>query len=193
MQKILTVFITLVFIINVNLDAQKMPTRLFKKNQADMYVTVGLLPTFLADGVKQKLLPLNIGADFMIGDNFSIGGTFGHSISETGEKDFFGDESGQLENSYYEFALKTGLHITRYDNISIYSGFILSYHLSNIKATKGDLEAISYHTGIKSSQGKIIPGGYMGFKYALKKKLIIMAELGYGVSILRFGVGYRIK
>lgn len=193
MKNILTSIVAIIFLSSVNLDAQKLPTRLFKKGQADLYTTVGLVPTFLADGAKQNLIPLNIGADFMVGDNFSIGGTFGHSISETAYKQFQGGENGQLKNSYYEFALKTGLHITKNDNMSIYGGFMLSYHLSNIKATQGNLKKIAHHTGIQETQSKVIPGGYMGFKYAVKKKVTVMAEIGYGVSIFRVGVGYRIK
>jgi len=193
MKSFVSTIVAIIFLSTVNLHAQKLPTRLIKKGQADMYMTVGLLPTFLADGAKQTLLPLNIGADFMVGDNFSVGGTFGHSISETGNKQFQGGENGNLKNSYYEFALKTGLHVTKHDNMSIYGGFILSYHLSNVKATEGDLKKIAYHTGIQSNTSKVIPGGYMGFKYAVSKKMTVMAELGYGVSILRVGAGYRIK
>lgn len=194
MKTLLSTIAAIIFLSTVNVQAQQnLPTRLIKKGQADMYMTVGLLPTFLADGAKQTLLPLNIGADFMVGDNFSIGGTFGHSISETGNKEFQGGENGNLKNSYYEFAVKTGLHVTKHDNMSIYGGFILSYHLSNVKATEGDLKKIAYHTGIESNSSKVIPGGYMGFKYAIAKKWTVMAELGYGVSILRIGAGYRIK
>lgn len=193
-MKALSIFIvTLICMSSINLHAQKLPTRLFKKGQTDVYMTVGLVPTFLADGAQQKLIPLNIGADFMVGDNFSIGGTFGHSISETGSKEFIGDERGNLKNSYYEFALKTGLHVTKHDNMSIYGGLSLSYHLSHIQAVEGDLKKIAYHTGIQSTSSKLIPGGYMGFKYAIKKKITLMAEVGYGVSIFRMGVGYRIK
>ena len=187
------VAIAIISLSSITADAQQLPTRLFKKDQADLYLTVGLVPTFLADGAKQTLLPLNIGADFMVGDNFSIGGTFGHSISETGNREFQGGENGSLKNSFYEFALKTGLHITKHDNMSIYGGLQLSYHYSNIKATQGDFDKIAFHTGIKENQSKVIPGGYVGFKYALKEKMTLMAEVGYGVSIVRMGVGYRIK
>lgn len=193
MKNILMLTFTIICLCTISLHAQKQPTRLFKKGQADGYLTVGLVSTFFADHSKQKLLPLNIGADFMVGDNFSIGGTFGHSISETANVEFSGGEHGQLRNRYYEFAIKTGLHITKFDNMSIYGGFMLSYHLSNMQAIQGDLKKISYHSGIKSTQSKLMPGGYMGFKYAVKKKMTLMAEVGYGVSIVRMGVGYRFK
>jgi len=193
MKKSFSLIIVLFFISNLFAQTGKRPNRLFKKNQADIYVSVGVLPTFLADNATQKILPLNIGADFMVGENFSIGGMAGYSIAETGMKEFAGGENGNIRNNYFEATLKLGLHVTKNDNMSIYGGFLLSYHRSDIKVMEGDLEKINSHTNIKTSQQKILPGGYVGYKYALSKKITGMAEVGYGVSIFRVGVGYRIK
>ena len=177
-----------------NIDAQqKTPNRLFKKNQADVFLTVGLLPTYLANGSSQVLPGINVGGDYMVGDNFSLGASFGHSIAETSEKEFLGGENGQLRNRYYEFTLRTILHITKHDNMSIYGGFLMSYHHSKIEAISGDLAKISYHTGIQENNGKFLPGGFVGFKYAINNNFTLMSELGYGVSILKVGAGYRLK
>ena len=192
MKNLFSLIIATFFVTNLFAQVEA-PNRIFKKDQADLYVTVGLLPTFLADGAKQRVLPFNVGADFMVGDHFSIGGAFGYSESETGNTRFIGGENGNLRNKYMEATLKMGLHITRNDNMSIYGGFSLSYHHSNINATEGNMEKISFHTGIKSNQHKVLPGGYVGFKYAFSNKLTAMSEVGYGVSLVRLGVGYRLK
>lgn len=192
MKKSFSLIIALLLISGLFAQVPKRPNRIFKKGQGDVYATFGLIPTFFADNAAQKLPPINVGADFMLSDHFSLGGMVGYSISETGMKEFSGGENGNLRNNYLEVALKMGLHITRIDNMSIYGGFLLSYHRSDVNATEGDLKQIGYHSGIQSNQQKIIPGGYVGYKYAFTKNFTAMAELGYGVSIFRIGVGYRL-
>ena len=60
--------------------------------------------------------------------------------------------------------------------------------------TPEEMEQIAYHKGIEEKETSLIPGGYIGFKYAISPKLILQSELGFSsVSIFKVGIGYRLK
>ena len=132
-----------------NAYGQQNLNRLFKKNQTDVYLSLGLIPTFLADDSRQILPPLSLGIDHMVGDNFSLGASIGHSRTRSQEEVLFDGLTSQYQNNYYEFTIKAGLHNTNFDNMSIYGGFLLSYHLSNVEILQGDADLLKKHKNLK--------------------------------------------
>ena len=170
------------------------PNRIFKKGQMDVNFQLGLAPTFLADKGKSIVPPLLVGVDYMFSDNFSLGLSFGHSATNT-KKELISDGIlGHWNNKTFEATLKTGFHVTKFDDMSIYGGFLLNYNVAKVTASHPEeMAEIAHHKGIEPTETSVIPGGYIGFKYAVTRKLTLNSELGFsGLSIFKVGVGYRL-
>lgn len=192
---ITTIFAAIFFLSSVTVFAQyEKPNRIFKKGQFDVTTSIGLAPTFLADGGKSVVPPLMIGADYMFTDNFSLGLSMGHSVTNTKQELFSDGLIGHWNNKTFEATLKTGFHVTKFDNMSIYGGFLLNYNVALITPSDPDMDVVAHHKGINDKESAIIPGGYIGFKYAVAPKVTLNSELGFsGLSIFKIGVGYRLK
>jgi hypothetical protein len=172
----------------------KKPNRIFKKGQFDIHASLGLAPTFLADKGKSIVPPMILGADYMVADQFSLGLSVGHSVTQTQEELVSDGIFGSWRNETYEATLRSGVHVTRFDNISIYGGFLLNYNVAYVEGSHPEMEEMAVHKGIKPKSVSLIPGGYVGFKYAISQKITLGSELGFsGISLFRVGVGFRIK
>ncbi len=196
MKKILlsSVLMALFCMISISSEAQvKKPNRIFKQGQFDVYSSIGLAPTFLADKGKSIVPPIILGADYMVSDNFSLGLSLGHSVTQTKQELFSDGLFGTWRNSTFEASAKAGLHVTRFDNMSIYGGFTLNYNLARITASHEEMDEIAHHRGILPERSTFVPGGYIGFKYAVSPKVTLNSELGFsGISIFRVGAGFRL-
>ncbi|RMF24827.1 MAG: porin family protein [Bacteroidetes bacterium] len=176
----------------LSLEAQKQysfPNRLIQKGQVDIFATVGWVPTFMADKGRQLLPPINVGMDYMVSPNLSVGAAFGYSLTRSASIELADNSHGTWQTSYYEFGVRTGLHLTRWDNFDLYGGLALSYHLSNVEASNEALLEMGKKRGVRGSSGKFIPAGFLGVRYAFSDRWTLMAEMGYGVSLFRTGVG----
>ncbi len=171
----------------------KKPNRIFKDKQMDLQFSLGLAPTFLTDGGKQSVPPLSLSGEMMFNDFLSAGLSFAHSATFSKEEIVADGRLARWKNNYFEAGARFAAHVTRFDNMDIYGGFSVAYCHSLVKATQDGMEEMSRHMGIKPSSGKIVPGGILGFRYAISKKIVLMSEVGAGVSLFKLGVGYRVK
>jgi hypothetical protein len=192
---ILNLMIMVFCLVTTTVFAQyKKPNRIFKKGQFDIHANIGLAPSFLADRGKSIVPPMIVGADYLIGNQFSLGLSFGHSVTQTRKKLISDGLFGRWRNRSYEMTIKTGIHITRFENISIHGGFAINYYVALIEGSHPDMEKIAYHKRIQPKEISIFPNGFLGLKYAISPKLTLIGELGFsGISIFKIGVGYRVK
>ncbi len=194
MKKIINCIIFLSFIVfsSFTASAQNGYPRVFKQGQKDAFIGVGLIPTYLMDGGKIIMPPLTTGGDIMIADNFSLGGQFGYSVSET-QRDFQSSEkTKQYRNSFSFFGIRGAAHCTKWDNLDIYGGFNLGYNLTKINVINGEFGDEERHKGIKPKSGKVTYSGFIGVRYSCCNKIGIFGEIGYGASILMIGTTYRL-
>lgn len=178
--------------------SQNNPTRLFAANQMDVLVYAGALPTYVADKATVKVPPISAGLSYMVSPIFGVDFMIGHSISES-PKHFFTDQAyATWTNALYFAAIRPAIHFTKRDNIDIYGGMSLGVHYTHISGNPGGqlsklrLSEYENHLGIQSSW-KPAFSGFLGARYALTGDLTINSEIGFNVSILSIGLGYRIK
>lgn len=174
------------------------PTRMFTANQWDALVFVGALPTYVADKATVEVPPVSTGLSYMLSQNFGFDFLFGHSISKS-SKHFFTDQAyATWTNALYFAAIRPAIHFTKKENIDIYGGMSMGVHYSKMSGNPGgdlsELRLSEYenHLGIHSSW-KPAFSGFLGARYALSPKLTINSEIGFNVSILSIGLGYRLK
>lgn len=178
--------------------SQNNATRIFAANQWDAVVFVGALPTYVADKTEVQVPPVSVGLSYMASPVFGVDFLFGHSISES-PRHFFTDQAyANWTNALYFAAIRPAIHFTKRDNIDIYGGMSMGVHYSKMTGNPGgDLSALRLseyenHLGIKSSW-KPAFSGFLGARYALTPNLTINSEIGFNVSILSIGLGYRLK
>lgn len=195
MRNLILAFICISFFPFIsNAQQYSRPNRVFGNKQADIKMGVGLLPTYIADGAKTVFLPVTVGAEYFVADNISLGANMGYTACES-KPEINNEELTQpLTNNTIHFDARIAFHCTRVRDFDFYGGFALGYEWVRVKAESEALqEELAYHHGIHERTGNMLYTGFVGMRYAPSKKYTLFSELGYGISILKVGVGYRIK
>lgn len=172
----------------------KHPNRLFKKGETDLFLQIGVVPTYLMDKSKIVLPPIGLRSERRIGRNYSLGLEAAHSKSQ--KTDYFKplEEVREYANTSYFFGLRNAVHCDcrSLDDIDIYGGVTLGYSLTLIEVLNGEFGPPEWHRNIRPRRGSITYAAFMGVRYACGPWLSLSAELGFGVSILQLGVGIKI-
>lgn len=168
------------------------PERDFKKGRTDISFLAGVLPTFLMDGAKINLPPTSVGFDAMLGNNYSIGIQMGLSSSTTRNESVF-EEGRRYRNDFYFVGIRNAVHCDcQMDKLDLYGGAMLGYNLSLISVENGSFGELENHLGIEQKEGKVTYSAFLGVRYSCSKKLTLVGEFGYGISIIQLGFGYQI-
>ncbi|MCP3930994.1 MAG: porin family protein [Bacteroidetes bacterium] len=187
--RIILLALSISFVFQLSSQAQN---RIFKKGQMDASISIGLVPTFFADKGKMMLPPLSVGADYRIARKFSLGMYAGKSITESARKVFHDSMIAQWKNNFTTLGLRGTVHFTERENLDIYGGFLLIYNHSNIEIMEGKEEILAKHLGIKPTSSTLAYSGFVGTRYALNKELSVFGEIGYGVSLAKVGISFRL-
>ena len=179
--------------LTIQLQAQySKPNRVFESGQADFQASVGLVPTFFKDEGKAVVIPLSAAVDYYLTPNFTLGLQAGYSVTDGAEEIFTDGLIGQWRNTYSEIGLRIGAHLTKVQNWDFYGGLVVGATHTKVEALKPGLEDIELHKGIKPSNLNLLYSAFLGTKYALNKNWTVFSELGFGVSLVRIGVGHRL-
>ncbi|MCB9276773.1 MAG: hypothetical protein H6564_22255 [Lewinellaceae bacterium] len=188
-----TLALTLLLTVPFFLHAQySKPARAFGAGQVDLQAAVGLFPTYLADRPESVLPPLQLGVRWLVSKNFSLGAVGGYSTSRSKEMSLFDSIRGRWENTTYFLGLQNGFHYTQIEDWGLYGGFCLLYQYAMVSSNDPDFEKAMRHTGIQESSGKMALTAYIGTRFALSAHASVFTELGYGISLLKVGVGYKL-
>ncbi|MCB0551703.1 MAG: hypothetical protein KDD19_29320 [Phaeodactylibacter sp.] len=188
-----TLFFTLLLSAPVLLNAQySKPARIFGKGQVDIQAAVGLFPTYMADRPEAVMPPLQLGLRWMAGRHFSVGIFGSYSTSTSREKVLFDNIRGRWDNTTYFLGLENGFHYTSIDNWDLYGGLCLLYQHALVNSDNPEFEKAMAHAGILHSSGKMALTAFVGSRFALSAHTNVFMELGYGVSLLKVGVGYKL-
>lgn len=165
---------------------------LHAQGKLDVNFGVGALPTFAKDKGKVLVVPLTMNATYKLTNKFSLGVYAGHSATETNRELFNDGVLSQWQNHFTTVGIRAAAHSSNQYNWEIYGGMTVSYNYSRIKMMEGDLDQMAKHMGIKSHSGKVAASAFLGTRYAVTDKLGMYGEVGFGISILTFGVSLRL-
>lgn len=170
------------------------PNRLFKQGETDLFLQIGIVPTYLMDKSKIVLPPIGLRSERLISHNYSIGLEVAHSKSQ--KSDYFKpfEEVREYANTSYFFGLRNAVHCDcrSVDNVDLYGGVTLGYSLTLIEVLNDEFGPPEWHRDIRPRRGSFTYAAFMGVRYACGPWLSMSAEIGYGVSILQLGVGIKI-
>lgn len=168
------------------------PTRVFGKGQLDIQAGVGIFPTYIADKPEPVVLPLQLSLRWMATDLLSFNAFAGYSTCRSREEVMFDNTRGRWYNETWFLGVENGFHYTKIDDWDLYGGLSLLYQHVRLETDSPDLIRAMVHSGIQPQRGKMALTAYIGSRFALSARTNIFAELGYGVSLLKVGVGYRV-
>lgn len=192
MKKVFLLSLATTFL-TIQLQAQdKAPARIYEAGQADVQLGVGLVSTFFNDDSKTILLPLSFSADYLISQGFSLGLQFGHSVTDGPEEVFSDGLVGQWRNSYTEVGLRIAGHYNKMRNLDLYGGLCIGASHSAVEALNPGLESVEIHKGIEPSSWNLLYAAFLGSRYSLTARWSAFAEVGFGVSLVKVGVGYKL-
>lgn len=163
--------------------------RIFDKGQWDIQGGVGLFPTYVADRVENIILPASLTARWMTSKNVSLGIFTGYSLSRSRRPNAL---CGSWYNHTYFLGLQTGFHYTKIDNWDLFGGFSLAYQHIQLKPASPDGLQIRRLCGIQPQSGKMVLTAFIEIRFAFTPRYTVFANLGYGISILQFGIGYKL-
>ncbi len=163
----------------------------------DANLYVGALPTFIMDKAEVEVPPISVGATYLFSDHFGMDFIAGKSVSQS-SRHYLDDQAYATWRNSLTFAgVRPGVHFTNIDNLDIYGGMAMGVHISKIEGlphgglSKARVNDMMGHLGIKN---KVSPAfsGFLGARYAISTKLVVSGEIGFNVSLLSLGIGYRL-
>lgn len=169
------------------------PHRQFRPGDTELMLGFGLLPTFVKDRTRQELPPVSLGLAYRIARNYSLTVEVSHSVA-TSERPDLTAEGRQYRNSAYYFSVRNAVHCNcdRIPEWDIYGGMAFTYFLTRLEVVDGTFGQLEKRYGIRSRRDQFTYSGFLGARYACSARLSFLGEVGYGISILRLGVGYKL-
>lgn len=165
----------------------------FKQGRIDAQLGIGLTPTFIGDGGTATVPPVSLSIDWIVGKRFSIGAYGAHSVTESREDIFVDGLRGQWRNRHSEAGVRLGLHFMENEKWDFYGGLNLGVRHSKVEDMLDGMDQLNIYKGIEPDNSRFAYGGFVGARYAFKESLTAFAEAGTGVSLVKIGVGYRLK
>ena len=175
--------------------AQKHQQCPFAKGATDLFLQIGVVPTYLMDGARIILPPIGLRTEHRFGRQYSLGLDVAHSVSQ---KSTFYEVPSEIireyENTTYFIGIRNVAHCDcrRLENIDLYGGFTLGYTLTYIEILNGEFGPWEWHRDIRPRRGAFTYSGFLGIRYACGPWLSLSGEIGFGVSLVQLGVGIKI-
>jgi hypothetical protein len=159
----------------------------------DLNLGIGVLPTFVKDHGKAKVLPLSLTADYKFTRNFSLGIGASYSLTESGLQQFRDGTSAQWRNSFSAVTLRAAAHSSLLNGcFNIYGGLNAGYTNSNIEMIQGEEKKVTAERGIGRTGSNFLYTAFLGGRYCIGKKAGLFGEIGFGVSIATVGLSVRL-
>ncbi|HMQ89981.1 MAG TPA: hypothetical protein PKB07_20420 [Flavilitoribacter sp.] len=167
------------------------PARIFRHNQADIWMGYGMFPTYSKDATRISVPPVSLGADWMLSDQFSLGASAGYSLYQI-EKLWKGDSTIRHYATHtLQIMGRAAAHYTRTDILDIFGGLQVGVQHVRIRSDEGPFSEIEALHGMKPNRLRLIYGAYLGVRFAVGRKSTILAEFGTGVSFAQVGYGVK--
>lgn len=181
---ILTAFIISTF---TTINAQQL-------NEENSMINIGVgLSSYFASGTgySTTLPPVEGSYEYMITENISIGGFVGVFSSEYGTNfDLAYNFSSKF--SYIHAGGLGNYHFVNDDKFNAYVGARLGYVNVSTSSDSNDNELDDLLNDLDYTASGLLYGIQLGGRYFISEKIAINAELGYGISVLKVGVTFKI-
>ncbi|MBV6655263.1 MAG: outer membrane beta-barrel protein [Mameliella sp.] len=163
------------------------------KPHVDVNLGIGILPTFVKDHGKAKMLPLSLTADYKFTKNFSLGLAASHSVTESGVYQFRDGTTAQWRNNFSTVTIRAAAHSSLLNDCwNIYGGLNAGYTNSNIEMMKGEEQKVKSERGIGRTGSNFLYTAFLGSRYCLGEKVGLFGEVGFGVSLATVGISVRL-
>lgn len=152
--------------------------------QGELNLGIGLLPTYLGTS-NSKIPPLMASYDHPFQENITIGGYIGYSTAEFVQSSVFLNYS--IDYSYVLIGARGTYHFEiSNEKIDPYIGLHLGYNV--VSTSINGCDDPIFCDALDVSASSIGYAGLLGAKYQMSENLKLFGEVGYGVSILSFGI-----
>ena len=163
----------------------------FKKGDVELSLGVGILPTFISQNAKLRVLPVSFMLNYRIKQFVSVGAYAGFSSTNGYDVENIFDEKPTgapvLRNDFYIVGGRVEGHFNR-EHTDFYGGAMLSYNYSNITTDLKPGDKMPENIEIEKDNGGFKYSGYIGLKYMMTKHLGVFGEIGYGASLINLGL-----
>jgi hypothetical protein len=184
-----SVLATLFFMNNTN--AQSKPV--MGKGNTDFTLGIGVMSSsaFL-DDARTIMPPLTLQVRRHIGENFSLGLSYSQSNYQSQPIIVSDGLAQKVTNRSQQLGLKGAFHYNKLEHVDFYGGFLLALNHSKFSVDYGDFDYLEKHKNIQQQADKVTYTGFVGAEYVFSNRMAAFSEVGFGASILTFGVGYRL-
>jgi hypothetical protein len=162
---------------------------------------VGVVPTFFKDGGSMNVPPVSLNLAFKATEKFSISAFSAYSSSTSPQIKYNDGSANIFNNQMLVVGIRPAVHFVNLDKWDVYGGFSLAYNIPivNVDNTpadepiygdnKQDTPTPSFY---REAQNNFTYTGFVGATYFVKNNVGIFGEVGYGISLLNFGVTYKL-
>ena len=176
-----------------NLSAQDYQ---IKPGQLQVQASVGLVPTLAADATATLVPPVTLNAEVFLSPNFALGLSGSYS-RYSGE--YINQNAGiveQYETTTTMIGLRTAVHSNDLNNWRVYGGFTIGASIPNVEkeviALPGEqTRDDELPTFSRPQSSSLLFSGFVGTRRTLNARLSVFGELGFGISLVNVGAGYK--
>lgn len=131
--------------------------------------------------------PIHVSFEHGLKDKIGIGGLVGYTAStQTFNVPFFGEY--KFKYSYIIVGARGTYHFINDEKMDIYAGAMLGYNIASA-SYDGPTNAF---TPKPVAAGGVAFGAFGGIRYKFNDKLMAFGELGYNISWISVGLGFKI-
>lgn len=160
------------------------------KGETTFQIGVGLVPTYFMDGSGAVVPPIQAAIDYKFLNFLSAGAFVGYSSYEGAIKENFDGALYQTNTKTLMGGVRLGAHATKIKNWDIYGGVQVGYAKPNVEQVVHEAGESRLPT-FKVKQGTVY-SGYLGAAGYITKNIGFYGEAGFGISLLKAGIIYKL-
>jgi len=152
---------------------------------------LGLGSSYSVSGFKTTIPPIEASYEVMIKEKISVGGFLG--LSGFKSEYNVGTLSSTTKYSYFNIGGLVNYHFVNDETWNVYIGGKLGYTSNSVKDESNFNFGESQNSVNSDAKGSgILFGANVGARYHISEKLAVHSELGYGISLFKMGITYKL-
>jgi hypothetical protein len=184
------------FFCSTSLSAQ---SKSVNQGKFTMSAGIGALPTYLTDAANTNVPPLNIRAGYQFSDRFAANAFMGYTSVTSHPKSFYDGFQTHMINKSLMLGLRGEVHQKFSDKFGFYGGAMLGVNILDLKEINSGTgeemvriegEPTPYDPNFNNKQ--MLYSAFVGANYFMAKGVGFYGEIGYGVSLLNFGLTFKL-
>ncbi|MCB0652420.1 MAG: hypothetical protein KDC85_14175 [Saprospiraceae bacterium] len=156
------------------------------------FVSVGVIPTFVKDQIHTEFPPVMLGMNYRLNERYSVGLIAGHTRVRSAADLMNDGDFEQFQNKFYLVGGRFAVHSTYFEKWDLYGGMNFAYTISHVDILRGNITLLKKHLNFKPVKGSFMTSAFLGARFLIKPKTSLFGEVGYGISLLSFGITRRL-